>query len=330
MKIEQAKASITMPDLLARLGFQGEERNGELWYHSPLRDERTASFKLTRDGRAWYDHGIGEGGDVVTFAKRYWECDTSQALRHLCDLYPGSLFDTPPTVEPRKKTGNAAEAPGGLPLFAERVRESREDERTAIETHPITSKGLYWYLHHRGIDPALAKRYLKEMRWRAGDKAFYTLAFASDEGGYELRNGVGINTGGPGFKGAHGTKAITTLHADKATPGGSVSVFEGFFDFLTALAYYGKSEPITPVIVMNSAAMIEPTVAAIQRLQAGRVHLYLDRDKTGQDAAQAIRAALSGLTVEDHSHLYADYADFNDYWMQTGRQAKLSSQMQRA
>ena len=323
MKIEQAKAHITMPDLLARLGFQGEERNGELWYHSPFRDERTASFKLTRDGRAWYDHGIGEGGDVVTFARRYWECDTSQALRQLSDLYLGSLFDTPPTVEPRKRADNAAP---GLPLFAERERENREDERTGIEIGPITSKGLYWYLHHRGIDPQLAKRYLKEMRYKADDKEFYVLAFASDEGGWELRNGVGVSEGKHGFQGNYGPKAITVLYPEKATPGGSVSVFEGFFDFLTALSYYGKDEPSTPVIVMNSAALRKQTAAAIERLVAGRVHLYLDRDETGQDATQAIREALPDIMVEDRSGLYAAYADFNDFWMKEGKQAKLAKQ----
>lgn len=334
MNIAQAKAKITISDFLARMGHSyASFKGGEYWYNSPLpgRKDATPSFKTDPTNRLWFDQGTKQGGGIIELAMLMWDCDERGALRELSRLYQGALFDQVDAPAPQRQ-GTRRAKPPGLPLFDQAAHPSPDgaQPRTEVEIRPITSKGLYWYLHHRGIDPQLAKRYLKEMRWRAGDKAFYTLAFASDEGGYELRNGVGVNAGGPGFKGAHGTKAITTLHADKATPGGSVSVFEGFFDFLSALAYYGKAEPATPVIVMNSAAMIEPTVAAIQRLEAGRVHLYLDRDKTGQDAAQAIRAALPGLMVEDRSDLYAEYADFNDYWMQTGRQAKERNQMQRA
>ncbi len=328
MKIEQAKAHITMPDLLARLEFQGEERNGELWYHSPLREERTASFKVTRDGRAWYDHGAGEGGDVVKFATRYWECSTSQALRHLSDLYSGSLFDTPPTVQPRAR--RSATAPDDLPLFEPQAQGS--DKRSDVEIRPITSRGLYWYLHHRGIDPELAKRYVKEIRYTADGNPFYALAFPSDEGGYELRNGVGVSDGGEGFKGMHGPKAISVLHPEKATPGGALSVFEGFFDFLSALAYYGKSEPDTPVIVMNSASMHRQTAEAIRSLGAGRVFFFRDRNPGGVEVAQKVSEALPDIDIEDRSALYAAYSDFNDFWMKEGKQAKakIGKQVQRA
>lgn len=333
MNIAQAKASITISDFLARLGHPyASFKGGEYWYNSPLpdREDDTPSFKTDRTNRLWFDQGTKQGGGIIELAMLMFGCDERGALRELSRLYKGTLFDQVDAPTPQRE-GTRRAKPPGLPLFEQAAHASPDgaQPRTHIETRPITSKGLYWYLHHRGIDPALAKRYVQEMRWRSGDKAFYTLAFASDAGGFELRNGVGVSEGGHGFQGVHGPKAITTLHADKATPGGSVSVFEGFFDFLSALAYYGKSEPATPVIVMNSAAMTEQTVAAIQRLQAGRAHLYLDRDKTGTEAAQAIRAALPGVTVEDRSSLYAEYADFNDYWMQKGRKAKEHSQTQR-
>lgn len=315
MNIRQAKASVMLPDLLARLGHQpSHEQHGESWYHSPLREgDATPSFKTDRTGKLWFDHGTGEGGDVVKFARLYWQCSTGEALRHLTRLYPGSLFDEPPAVQPARK-------PRSAPLFEQHTAGSAGETHQAIQILPITSRGLYWYLHHRGIDPKLAKRYVQEIRCEMHGNAFYALAFPSDAGGFELRNGVGVTEGKPGFKGAQGTKAISVLHPEKATPGGSVTVFEGFFDFLSALAYAGKEAPDTPVIVMNSTAMLTQTADAIRRLQAGRVYLYLDRDATGREVTEQLRTALTGIHVEDRSDLYAAYADFNDFWMQEGKQ----------
>ncbi|MCB1810000.1 MAG: DNA primase, partial [Candidatus Competibacteraceae bacterium] len=62
-----------MRDLLAALGFKPvKEDKGELWYLSPFRQETDASFKITRDGKAWYDHGEGAGGNILKFACRYY------------------------------------------------------------------------------------------------------------------------------------------------------------------------------------------------------------------------------------------------------------------
>lgn len=332
MNIAQAKANIPISDFLAKIGHQpAYVRGGEYWYHSPLpgRQDDTPSFKTDSANRLWIDQATRQGGSIIELAQIMLDCQTvSEVLHRLSDLYRGTLFDTSATVQPKKPTTQrTATEPDGMPLFAQQRQQA--GERTGIEITPVTSKGLYWYLHHRGIDPQLAKRYLKEIRYQADGRPFYALAFASDEGGYELRNGVGVSEGGQGFKGAHGPKAITTLHPEKATPGGAVSVFEGVFDFLAVLSYYGKDEPGTPVIVMNSTAMQAPTVAAIKRLGAGRAYLYLDHDATGREATEALRSQLPGVTVEDRSHLYAGYADFNEYWMQKGRQAKPNQQMQR-
>jgi len=335
MNIAQAKARITISDFLARaggkLGFNGQYaylKGGEYWYHSPLpgREDSTPSFKTDRTNRMWFDQGTKQGGGIIELAMLLFNCDERGALRELSQMYHGELFDWMHTPAPQTK-GTRQPKQAGLPLFAENKQAESATARADIEISPITSKGLYWYLHHRGIDPKLAKRYVQEMRYQADGKTFYTLAFASDAGGYELRNGVGVANGGQGFKGAHGPKAITVLHPEKATSGGAVIAFEGFFDFLTALAYYGKDEPATPVIVMNSAAMTAQTVAAIEHLGVGTAFLYLDRDKTGMEAAQMIRDALPGITMEDRSGLYAGYSDFNAYWMQEGKQARAAKEM---
>ena len=43
-----------------------------------------------------------------------------------------------------------------------------------------------------------------------------------------------------------------------STAGGAVTVFEGFTDYLSALAYYRKTEADTPVIVLGAAGSLQP------------------------------------------------------------------------
>lgn len=52
-----------MIDYLKTLGFKPEKiRNNDYWYLSPLREEKTASFKVNRKLNAWYDHEVGREG----------------------------------------------------------------------------------------------------------------------------------------------------------------------------------------------------------------------------------------------------------------------------
>lgn len=46
-------------DYLASLGYQPQKVKGaDYWYLSPLREERTPSFKVNRGKNIWYDHGV--------------------------------------------------------------------------------------------------------------------------------------------------------------------------------------------------------------------------------------------------------------------------------
>jgi DNA primase len=47
----------------------------EVWYFSPFRNEKTASFKIKMSDNVWYDFGDGAGGNVIDFVMRYKGCD---------------------------------------------------------------------------------------------------------------------------------------------------------------------------------------------------------------------------------------------------------------
>ena len=59
------------------------ERNGYGMYLSPLREERTPSFKVDYVQNLWYDFGLREGGTLLTLMMRLERCDSREAVRRL-------------------------------------------------------------------------------------------------------------------------------------------------------------------------------------------------------------------------------------------------------
>lgn len=115
-----------------------------------------------------------------------------------------------------------------------------------IGTGPIRSPSLLQYLDARCIDHNVAGRFLKEVRYRPREKLaeFYALGWPSGEG-FDIRSSA--------FKGFAGQgKDISRLGL---ADGKSLSIFEGFFDFLAFLTYYDISDFRNSAIVMNSTAL---------------------------------------------------------------------------
>lgn len=52
-------------------------------YLSPLRKERTPSFKVDYMQNLWYDFGLGTGGSIIDLVMRLERCDFTQAVRLL-------------------------------------------------------------------------------------------------------------------------------------------------------------------------------------------------------------------------------------------------------
>jgi DNA primase len=73
-----------MVDYLAALGYYLKKvHNKDYWYLSPFREEKTALFKVNHGLNAWYDHGVGKGGNLVYFGIIYFNCTVSDFLEHL-------------------------------------------------------------------------------------------------------------------------------------------------------------------------------------------------------------------------------------------------------
>ena len=60
-----------------------EEKNGEYWALSPLKEEATPSFSVNTELNRFYDFSSGKNGNVLDFIKAYNDCDIREAAQIL-------------------------------------------------------------------------------------------------------------------------------------------------------------------------------------------------------------------------------------------------------
>lgn len=307
MNVGQAKA-IPIDRLLATLGFQPKfEKKGELWYSSPFRPgEEEPSFHVTPSRLGWKDFGNGErGGNILDFVMLYFKLgnNLSAALTEL-DRIMGSqpeLF-TPQRPAPQPQASTTSAPP---PVSRVKKGTPQPPDLKITKVQVIAHPALIGYLNTRGINGQLARQHLKEIHFTQHGKSYFALGFENDSGGYELRN--------PYYQGSTAPKDITSIELTRIGYGDkTMAVFEGFFDYLSALALH-IIIPQTPAIVMNTAAMKERAKTAILAGNPASVHLYLDRDDTGRQLAAYFQQELKGMQVLDQSGQYERYKDLNEY-----------------
>lgn len=269
---------------LSSLGYEPAKiRNFNYWYHSPLRDEKTPSFKVNRKLNKWYDHGIGKGGNLIDFAILHNNCTVGEFLKTL-----GHNFSFHPPISATLK---------------EEPKDSESTLKIAKECS-LTSFALHRYLYQRRIPIELAKQFCREVNFELCGRKYFAIGFKNDAGGYELRNSF--------FKGSSAPKDITTLNNNTK----KVAVFEGFFDLLSFIAISGNNNQIkSDFIVLNSVSFFEKARPIMEQYEV--IDLYLDHDKTGQNCSQY---ALSlSAKYKDKSGLYRNYKDLNDWMMNIGK-----------
>ncbi|OJV54195.1 MAG: hypothetical protein BGO31_12635 [Bacteroidetes bacterium 43-16] len=275
--LDRIKA-MDMVAYLASLGFEPAKiSRQDYWYLSPWRDERTASFKINRQLNRWYDFGEGVGGSIIDFGIRYHACPITEFI----ELISESSIKFEP-YQPSTSLHN--------------VRHSKVE---ITHVNPISSKILVHYLASRGINLEIAAQYLNEVSYTNAGKHFYALGFQNSKGGYELRS--------PFFKGSSAPKYFSFHSTGLQT----VSIFEGFMDFLSFLVLDRETtkNPKTDYLILNSLSFIQP---AIQMAKAYKeVSLFLDNDAQG-DKMTALMLKQVPHAVDGRKQ-YIARKDWNDY-----------------
>ena len=171
---------------------------------------------------------------------------------------------------------------------------------------PIQDLMLCRYLRQRRIAKNIADKYCYEVEFRNAEKEkiFKAVGFKNDAGGYELRNEY--------FKGSSSPKDINLLD-NKAN---SISVFEGFFDFLSYQAVHQNQEqPLTNFLILNSLSFFERSLSLMETHK--QIHLYLDNDEAGRNCNSL--ALKRSEKFYDESRLYKGYKDLNEWLTNFGK-----------
>ena len=276
MNSKQAK-NLSIFDFLKSQGINPKHTKGnKAFYVSPFRSETKASFNVDVDKNIWYDYGTGEGGRIIDLVTKMFNISVSQALNMLLNT-------------------NISNNNHFFSFY-------QQNSNTAIKIQhiqPIQNKALIQYLTIRKIPLNIAKTYLKEVYYNTNNKKYFALGFKNDKGGHELRNKY--------FKGSTSPKHYTSIK-NNAT---SLNIFEGFFDFLTALAYFKTVKPGNDTIILNSLAFLDKIIPKLKSYK--RINLYFDNDKAGQKAVELIIVNHS-LVINQAAKIYPNHKDFNEYY----------------
>ena len=284
VSLQQAK-EMDMVDYLSKLGYKPAKiRNNDYWYVSPLRDEKTPSFKVNRKLNRWYDHGLGKGGNLIDFAILHQNCTVGEFLQKLNENFSFHK-----------------------PIFHQSNELITEKKLNILQEFSVSSFALLRYLEQRRIPMDIADQFCREVRYELNDKIYYGIGFKNDSGGYEIRN--------PYFKTSSSPKDITTIK----NKGKEVVIFEGFFDFLSFMTIHkNQVTNASDFVILNSVSFFEKARPFMEQHEI--IRLYLDRDTTGQNYSH-YALSLSNK-YKDESNLYEHHKDFNDWMMNIGKSQK--------
>ena len=281
--------SIPLATFLSQLGHEPTVRKGtRLWYLSPLRQERTPSFKVDTTLNCWYDFGIG--GNIIDLATElYQSTDLRYLLNCIADRCAVPLVQTVASTSFQRHS-----APG----FQD------------ISVVPLRSRALVAYLQERGIPAQIAVANCQQIHYSCLGKRYYAVAFENQSNGFEIRNRY--------FKGCIAPKDIS-IRRVRDGPSTECAVFEGFIDYLSALTL----GIITGVdaIILNSVSNVNKAIPILKDYTV--INCYLDNDNAGTTALAEL-TAIYGSTVIDRSTLYSWFNDLNEYLTHQSFTAKLN------
>ena len=284
--------NISIRDFLARWGILPKyEHNGYGMYLSPLRDERTPSFKVDYVQNLWYDFGLGEGGTLLTLVMRLERCDSREAVRRLQNGEKGNAGVASLSLGIYKRPA--------IERFSPVVRPATVPTLRILSDAPLRHPALVGYLASRGIVPSVAAAFCREVRYEVQGHAFFAVGFRNDAGGWELRSAR--------FKGGSSPKHITTFDNRSDT----VIAFEGFMDFLAYLSLKHPERLRINAAVLNSVVNLPKAVPFLGRHQM--IHAFFDNDEAGRKATADLIRLCPRNEVIDQRHFYSGHKDVNDY-----------------
>ncbi len=149
MNIERAK-TIPLTEIMQRIGaVTVKEMSKDIWYKSPFREEKTASFHIKPKENLCWDFGEGKGGGPIEFAM----------------IYLASKGEDSTVVDALRWLRNMTAIP--FTFHIKPIARSKTKPWILLKSKPIEHLALIRYLEQkRGIPLKLAKQYLVEVHVR--------------------------------------------------------------------------------------------------------------------------------------------------------------------
>ena len=271
---------IPLTQVLDNLGIKPtKQRNKDVWFFSPFREEKTASFKINLANNKFHDFGNGSKGTVVDFWCEYKCCNVKTAIKEI-----SNIFSFPEQVNiPRAR------------IIGKNVKQSKPHFKI-LESKPLSINSLKGYLSQRGLSHKVYS-YIMEVDYENNGRKYFAVGFKNDLDGYELRSLY--------FKGCS-SKTITSLIKDDSS---TLILFEGFIDFLTYIERTEANEANESFIILNSLAMIQKAKPYFSKYD--KVKLFLDNDQAGLGVAEELISEFSNII--DKSSTYSSFKDYNDF-----------------
>ena len=295
MDIRTAKA-IPIDEFLQRLGYEVAKTVSSCkWYQSPTRIEKTPSFKLTPDATGWFDHGTGEGGNILDLAYRLKtglpaaKLDGGQvkaALAFIENVVGATpSFELPPV---RPSLLGTFQAPAYNVI--------RHQPFNAHGRSSSLSKAAL-YLGSRGINAERVAPYLEEVTYAGSDgQERYGFGMPNVSGGFELRRH------GDWVKTAVGRKDVTIFRAARAVA--PWHAFYSMIDFCTFLTVDKPPVDAYNYLIINSDSLVGKAMAYLEGLPAGfMVHYPHDDLAPIRRANPALAATMRNSGLEAYHRL---------------------------
>ena len=272
MKIQHIK-QIAITDYLQQQGYAPARVHGiHYWYCSPLRNERTPSFKVNIERNQWYDFGTGEHGDIIDLVCALFRCSISEAIDRL--------------------SGAKQVTHQGFSFGSE--RKISERKLKILSAQPLSNPNLLCYLAERAIPLSIANAYCSEVLFSNMKRTYYAIGFANDALGWEIRNSY--------FKGCIAPKTITTIKRGTDR----LQIFEGFMNFLSWQTL--NSSSTCDAIILNSLALLVRIKE--QMMSYKEVESFLDNDDAGRKSFAVLGQMFP--QVVDGAARYRDHKDLNE------------------
>lgn len=315
MNSTQAK-QIPLETILDKMGQKAQTKRGlDLWYHSPFRDEKTASFKVNKRLNTWYDFGLGQGGTVIDFICEYYGDSVKQALERLENNHLSQ------TTYSHQTTAYIGKKPVKSTAI-DPQQSQMNTKKTSFHIDSVsnlTDIGLLNYLQSRGINTDIATKYLKQIQFHYGEQTWKQLAlgFINDCGGYEVRNAKFKGFIHPKADQLSDTDNQKTISSINIKAGNKLAIFEGFMDFLSYLTYQNIDDFQSSAVILNSVSNYATVQDLLKNHQFSKVYFFLDNDEAGCATLKKLTQSTQEYTVNfqwaDMSERYAGFKDFNAF-----------------